>query len=341
MTIWSFRQRCRCEILQVKSSKPPATHPERPWIARVPKLTTPVWRLVVPMVIVLCVTDFVRADAIDAPNADTSNSSDSTRSAAATDTVKSSANDPLETVTVESRAPARDEKPYRNLIKAMTVFDQNRQMAPQAVIRFRVLPWHDESVMHGLTLRLHSKTVDRILPLADDGSFELNRDPVAIAEDAVVISNRPPSSLAWRPDIRTPGLPVNTRRLGDLRLECKVDLLGTGAGLVAALKDTTFWALAAVGNPCTSTLVHYSYFSDVPVFGVSMVAGDRRRDLPSFFVNGFSAPATSPLFKWFDMFDHLRERLFCVDIQDSSWGDDTLIVLEPIKAANEATETTP
>ena len=36
--------------------------------------------------------------------------------------------------------------------------------------------------------------------------------------------------MTWRTEIRTPGLPPNTRRLGDLRLECHV---GMEAGLVS------------------------------------------------------------------------------------------------------------
>jgi hypothetical protein len=43
-----------------------------------------------------------------------------------------------EPVTVEGRLHHWDEKPHRNLLKAMKVFDENRSMAPHADIRFRV-----------------------------------------------------------------------------------------------------------------------------------------------------------------------------------------------------------
>jgi hypothetical protein len=60
----------------------------------------------------------------------------------------------LDPLTVESRPHDRDEKPYRNLLKAITVFEANRRMAPEAVMRFKVFPWRNASVMQGLTLAL-------------------------------------------------------------------------------------------------------------------------------------------------------------------------------------------
>src|ERR1017187_8715855 len=40
-----------------------------------------------------------------------------------------------------------DKKSYRNLIKAMYIFEKNRQIAPEAVMRFKVFPWQDEAAM--------------------------------------------------------------------------------------------------------------------------------------------------------------------------------------------------
>jgi len=59
--------------------------------------------------------------------------------------------------------------------------------------------------------------------LDDDHSFSLPRDVEAADEGAYVKTNRKAKSFAWRVDIRSPRLPSNARRLGDLRLECTID----------------------------------------------------------------------------------------------------------------------
>jgi hypothetical protein len=234
-----------------------------------------------------------------------------------------------EPVTVEGRLHNRDEKPYRNLFKAMKVFDENRKVAPAAIMRFRVLPWRNPSVMQGLEMSLRGNAIRRNIPLADDGSFSLERDPLAVGDDAWVVSNRANKSLAWRADIRTPGLPANTRRLGDLRLECKVDLSGTGADLATGIKPPAFWVVAAVSDPCMNRGVSYPLFADQPIFSVTLVFGSRRETLSCWSVYGCKAP---PIFFSMDWHEHLRDRMYLVPIQDTTWPDDTLVELEPLNS---------
>jgi hypothetical protein len=233
----------------------------------------------------------------------------------------------LDPVTVESRPHDRDEKPYRNLLRAMRVFDENRQTAPGAVLRFKVFPWHNASVMQGLELSLRGNSIKRNIPLADDGSFSLERDPLAVEDDAWVVSNRTNKSLAWRPDIRTPGLPPNTRRLGDLRLECEIDVSGIGADLATGIKPPSFWAIAAVSNPCMHRGVSYAWIADEPIFSVTLVSGSRRQILSCWSVYGCKA---LPIFFSMDWHDHLRDRMYVLPMQDTTWPDDTLVVLEPM-----------
>jgi hypothetical protein len=232
-----------------------------------------------------------------------------------------------EPVTVEGRLHDWDEKPYRNLLKAMKVFDENRSMAPNAVMRFRVLPWHNPSVMQGLQLSVRGDMIRRNISLAEDGSFSLESDPLAVKDDAWVVSNRTNKSLAWRADIRTPGVALNTRRLGDLRLECKVDVSGTGADLATGIKPPSFWAIAAVSDPCMSRFVGYIFFADEPIFSVTLASGSRRQTLPCNSVYGCNG---SPIFAFMDYQEHLRDRAYWLPIWDTSWPDDTLVLLEPM-----------
>jgi hypothetical protein len=229
----------------------------------------------------------------------------------------------------------RDKKPYRNLVKAMNVFERNRRHAPDAVMRFKVFPWHDESVMRGLTLTVRGNTVEKPVSLADDGSFALERDALALDDDAEVVSNRARFSLAWRADIRTPGLPANTRRLGDLRLECKVDAAGTGADLATSFKPPAFWAMTAVvDDMCLVRGVSYVWLADQPVFSVTLVSESRRQTLPSaFYMHAFHVPE---VFSFMDWHEHLRDRVYSLPLWDTTWPDDALVVLEPMENSTAA-----
>ncbi len=235
----------------------------------------------------------------------------------------------LPSVQVTAHALDRDEKPYRDLIKAMDIFEREHARAPHATMRFKLYPWRDPAALQDLKLFLRTSSGQQAIAVASDGSFELPRDAKALADDAVVVSNRPSRSLAWRPDIRTPGLAPDTRRLGDLRLECKVDLEGTGAGLATGVKPPAFWAIAAVTDPCLVRGVGYVWFSEQALFGVTLVSGQRHKPLSSDFVLGtFAVGGIFALMDWQVL---LRDRAFTLPLWDKDWPDDTLVQLEPME----------
>ncbi len=75
--------------------------------------------------------------------------------------------------------------------------------------------------MHGVSVKLIGNTkTDQVI--ASDQSFILSLEQLAIAEDAMVNINHHVDSMSWRSDIRTPGLPPNTGRVGDLCLGCRL-----------------------------------------------------------------------------------------------------------------------
>ena len=96
-----------------------------------------------------------------------------------------------------------------------------------------------------------------------------------------MMPNRKAGTLTWRAEIRTPGLPPNTRRLGDLRLECEV---GMAARLISNTRPGLFgWIdkLFPEGpDYCHRAEPRYLFFADRPLFSVTMVAG-ARREIPA------------------------------------------------------------
>ena len=94
----------------------------------------------------------------------------------------------------------------------------------------KLLPRKEDVSMEGVRLKVEAGSVAIPLKVAPDHTFALQVDRAALEKDARVIPNRKAGTMTWRADVRTPGLPPDVRRLGDLRLECEV---GMKAGLIS------------------------------------------------------------------------------------------------------------
>ena len=143
------------------------------------------------------------------------------------------------------------------------------------------------------------------------------------------MTNRKAGSLAWRPEVRTPGLPDHTRRLGDLRLECtlyfSVDFLR------ARKKAGPRWLEDACDVLEKWADDPYPKIADGPLFNVTLVFRVAAGALPSGnVVRAWRAVAGIPAFgnasvtDWF----YLRDRVYRLPRPDPAWPDDTLVVFE-------------
>jgi hypothetical protein len=230
---------------------------------------------------------------------------------------------------VEVRA-LRDpvEKSYRRIVRGMDVFEQRRALAPRASLRFKLLPRSRDVDMQGIALDIASESVLVPVRVSPDGTFALERVPRALEEDAIVTPNRPAGSVTWRVDIRTPGLPPDTRRLGDLRLEC---LVGIEADLVSDFRPF-FGHIARLLRPrdyCHQREVHYLFFAERPLFSVTLVAGTRREVLPvdQLYAGITRNPMTASEIRYCDC-EVLVDRTYYAPLGDPRWPDDTLLVFE-------------
>ncbi len=232
---------------------------------------------------------------------------------------------PATTVTVSTlRSPV--DKSYRKMVRGMDLFDKLHALAPAATLRFKLLPRLQGTNMDGITLKIVGDTLVIPVALAPDNTFTLGRNAIALAEDAAVMPNRKVDSMTWRTDIRSPGLPPGTRRLGDLRLECKVGveagLVSQGLPLIGQIANLVSTLLPA----CDSANENYFFFTDRPLFNVTLVHGQRRVSLPlDRLYAGFSEdPLDRANMKYFDV-EVLLDRSYYAPLGDPSWPDDTLI----------------
>ena len=235
----------------------------------------------------------------------------------------------LPTVTVTAAPNDSVEKSYRKMIKGMDLFERLHVMAPNASLRFKLLPRKRDTDMKGIVLELIGDSVETRIPVAPDNTFTLERNAKALAENAVVTPNRKSRSMTWRTEIRTPGLPPGTRRLGDLRLECEVgleaDLVSNNATLIGRFAN----ALSEALGYCQRKNARYLYFADRPLFAVTLVAGARREVLPvdRMYASASDDPDLARDLPYCDC-EVLVDRTYFLPLGDRSWPDDTRVEFE-------------
>lgn len=236
----------------------------------------------------------------------------------------------LPAVTIAAKAN-RDpvEKSYRKMLRGMDLFDAERSMSPNGVLRFKLLPRRPDTDMKSIAMEVIGSTVAFDVAIAPDDTFTMSRNSKAFDENAQVIPNRKAQSMTWRSDIRTPGLPPNTRRLGDLRLECRV---GMQAGLISNSSNIIGrMAQALTDTPayCSRKAPLYLFFADRPLFSVALVSGNRREvlSIDKLYASASDDPALKSDLPFCDC-EVLVDRTYVLPLGDQSWPDDTLVEFE-------------
>lgn len=221
------------------------------------------------------------------------------------------------------------EKSYQKMIRGMDYFKAARAtMAPDASMRFKLLQRKPGTHLDGIVLEVIGSTFDYAVPVAADRTFVLAQNDRAMAEDAVVTANRRQLSMTWRTEIRTPGLPSNARRLGDLRLECAV---GLEADLVSN-SNPIYRFFDLFGNSrdyCDRKDTRYLFFAERPIFSVTLVAGDRREilSIDRLYAMASDDPGLREDLPYCDC-EMLVDRTYFLPLGDHSWPDETRVEFE-------------
>jgi hypothetical protein len=220
------------------------------------------------------------------------------------------------------------EKSYRRIVKGIDLFEERRSLAPDASLRFKLLPRGRDTMMEEIALTIVGDTISIPVPVAADNTFALERSQRALDEDAIVVPNRRAGTMTWRTDIRTPGLPPDTRRLGDLRLECQV---GLEAGLVSNIRSLLDQIARLIRDHdyCHQREPQYLFFAERPLWSVTLVHGSRREVLPvdQLYAGSSRARLTSADLQYCDC-EVLLDRTFYAPLGDPNWPDETLLEFE-------------
>lgn len=170
-------------------------------------------------------------------------------------------------------------KSYRTMLKSYGVVEEFKALAPNADFRFLLLP-PPGTPAKDLRLRIANADDSVAVPVGQDNSFALPRLPAFETTDAELLLNVKKGGARWRPQVTTPGLPPDTRRLGDLRLECEIRWVVEREELSFA-KRTLFRTL---GGPCGSKNVSTHFITQRPLASATLVDGER--SVPLAVANG-------------------------------------------------------
>ena len=113
---------------------------------------------------------------------------------------------------------------YKVILAGLDAFDRHHALAPGVPeLRFRLQQRRGAGVPQEPRVRIEGGG-DFVLPLALDATnrFTVPRSKAALDAAGELVLNQKRRFYQIVPEVRTPGLPGNVRRLGDLRLECKV-----------------------------------------------------------------------------------------------------------------------
>jgi hypothetical protein len=198
-------------------------------------------------------------------------------------------------------------KSYRAVVAGLDTFDGYHRLAPKVEqLRFRLLARSGKADdgADPLLLRIASDDESLKVPIALDGQFVVPRSESAYANKAELIFNRKKGSYQVIPEIRTPGLPENVRRLGDVRLDCKVRV-------AIAKEEIPLWITLTVNSILLTTdwcgrikEGGLSYPSPRGLAAVTLREGERSAPLQSGAHN------------------------YTVPVGDTSWSDEALVELQ-------------
>ncbi len=240
---------------------------------------------------------------------------------------QATSSDPTQHVEIHAKRPdAREEKTLAQLRAAQQAFERHHALAPEADLAFRLYARRDAADLERLRLFYVTDTGRRPVPLDEHQRFRL--DPSWADADALLQANLPDGAVAWKIDVRTPGIPDGARRLGDLRLECEADMFH--GNLQRGIRTPAAALMSAEGDLCRLDDAEI-WFAERPIFGVTLQDGARRRRLPYRYVH--CSDGTMALAALFDWPYALRDRAFFLPLEDASWPDDTLVVFDDMAAS--------
>jgi hypothetical protein len=217
---------------------------------------------------------------------------------------------------------------YRAISAGLDSFDAHRALAPAVPKLLFLVSRTDHTPLAGELpkARLTADDFNLALELGSDGHLEIPRSRAAWDAKAELELNRKKRQVRVEPDVRTPGLPDNQRRLGDIRLECLVKVA------IAKEEIPFFWVMAIDGVLLSRDWCSWfnadpnSKFADARYWPVSSGAKLQTATLRE-------GERSLPL--------KAAGHTFSVPLSDPSWSNDAIVELAYTPAPTSSTQSAP
>ncbi|MCD2516345.1 hypothetical protein LQ564_08460 [Massilia sp. G4R7] len=206
---------------------------------------------------------------------------------------------------------------YKHILAGLDTFDKHHALAPRVDrLRFVAEPRKKQETPAVLKVRLAGDD-GFTLPIAVDaaGRFEVPRSEAAEDAKSELELNQKKGAYRIAVEVKTPGLPDNRRRLGDLRLECKVQIAIAKSeipfywvGVINGFLLRTDWC-SFFGDEKSTAYdgaardAHFGYRAGRPIKEAILVEGNRSALLRS------------------------KGQSFEVPIGNSTWSDEAMVEL--------------
>lgn len=176
---------------------------------------------------------------------------------------------------------------YSQMLKGLIAYQEKHSHAPNSELYFILIPKSKEVTRQGLTMRLASDDTSINIPIDAEGKFQLPLLTLKHDDEYDLILNKPKGQFYIKPYVKSANLPEDTKRMGDLRLECQVRWAVERQDV--SMVFSSFVKLFASGNPCHGVIKVYFF----PPDGVDLITLDAPKKKLSFEVSasrGYTVP---------------------------------------------------
>lgn len=157
---------------------------------------------------------------------------------------------------------------YAQMLRGMKAYRDKHQLAPSSKLYFLLVPKSRNVMINDVTMRLASDAESIDIPIDAAGKFQLPFIDMKKDDEYDLILNRPKGEFMIRPYVASEGLPSDTERLGDLRLECQVRWGVEQQDVSPVFR--TYVNLLSSGNPCTSRFVKVGFYAPVGIDTITL-----------------------------------------------------------------------
>ncbi len=164
---------------------------------------------------------------------------------------------------------------YSQMLKGLQAYQAKHGLAPNSELYFILIPKNKNVKLDGVTMRLASDETSIPIPIDASGKFQLPLLELKHDDEYDLIMNRPKGQFYIKPYVKSANLAEDTKRMGDLRLECQVRWAIEKQDVSVVF--STYVKLLSAGNPCEARAVAVYFFAPMGIETVNFESAAKKQ----------------------------------------------------------------